>query len=63
MKLEVVFVSPGLFNWASFAANGSQIANGTGTSVQNAGAQAVQSIRQFCNSQAASFTALSTNWQ
>jgi len=63
MTITVTLNGPGSFAWSTIDDHGSIITTGTGTSVLNAGSQALAAIKSFCTTQAANFTAAGTNWQ
>jgi len=63
MTITVTLNSPGNFGWSAIDDHGNTVAQGTGTSVLNAGSQALSAMKSFCTTQAANFTAAGTNWQ
>jgi len=63
MTITVTLNAPNSFGWTAIDDNGRTVATGTGTSVVNAGGQALSAIKSFCTTQAANFTAAGNNWQ
>lgn len=63
MKIEVSFVSPKVFTWRALDDSSSTVGAGTGTTVADAGVQAVSAMKTFLVAQSTNFTVLNSNWQ
>jgi hypothetical protein len=63
MTITVTLNGPSSFAWSALDDHNSTITSGTGTSVLNAGSQALAAIKSFCATEVANFTAAGTNWQ